>query len=249
MVKHKEKEVPKCDSDIFKLSQMGDITLIKKLFEEGLPPPEDSDSKENIPIEVNSVDELGYTPLCYAARAGHKPALMVLLEHEANIEQPSYGGLRPLHHACNVFAETVMEVLLEAGADANAKDDKGNTPIHWIVGRGALSMMMTLVDKGGANLDCTNAEGSTPLMRGASAGQKTVTAKLIALRANLDKADKDGNTALHYAARGGFTDIVQQCLDAKCKIDIKNKGGKTAQAMAEEHEEHAIAEIIGASGN
>jgi len=244
MGKHKKKETPQCDVDVHKLAQMGDVVLLKKLFESGTPAPEDAEDQNPIPVEVDAKDVLGYTAMCYACRGGYPKAVELFLEHGASVEEASAGGMRPIHHACNTFKEAVMEMLLEAGADVNAKDDQGNTGIHWIVGRGALSMMMTLLDKGKGDMNAINAHGATPLMRAASTGQKVVTAKLIVLKADMNKQDKDGNSALHYAARGGFTEITKQLLDAKCKTDLKNKASKTAAQFAEEHEEHAIAEMI-----
>jgi ankyrin repeat protein len=58
-----------------------------------------------------------------------------LLEKGADIETQSFGGLRPLHHACNQSKEAIITRLLEAGANTNARDDNDNTCLHWAAAR------------------------------------------------------------------------------------------------------------------
>jgi ankyrin repeat protein len=41
--------------------------------------------------------------------------------------------MRPLHHACNKNNEKVIRYLLQSGADPNAMDENGDTPLHWAV--------------------------------------------------------------------------------------------------------------------
>lgn len=58
-----------------------------------------------------------------------------LLEKGVDHEAQSFGGLRPLHHACNASREAIIAKLLESGANVNARDDNDNTALHWAAAR------------------------------------------------------------------------------------------------------------------
>ena len=76
-------------------------------------------------------DEWQCDPLTWAARNSHLTPLQYLLGKEADVESKSYGGMRPLHHACHVYNEEVIAALIAKKADPNSKDDAGNTPFHF----------------------------------------------------------------------------------------------------------------------
>lgn len=94
--------------------------------------------------QVNTVDEGGYTPLLIAAGNGDRSAAMVklLLEHGAQVNVKSgdtaeivkngpilIGHLTPLHVAAGQGNYETVEALLNAGADVNARDVRGATPL------------------------------------------------------------------------------------------------------------------------
>ncbi|MFM7135004.1 MAG: ankyrin repeat domain-containing protein, partial [Planctomycetota bacterium] len=58
-------------------------------------------------------------------------------------------------------AAEVVVLLLKAGAEVNAKDNKGGTPLHRAAGRGHAKVVAVLL-KAGANPRATDGEGRTP---------------------------------------------------------------------------------------
>jgi len=70
-------------------------------------------------------------PMTWASRNSHLGTLQYLLSKEADVEAKSYGGMRPLHHACHVYNEDIIKALIDKKADPNSKDDAGNTPFHF----------------------------------------------------------------------------------------------------------------------
>jgi len=120
--------------------------------------------------------------------------LFVLLS--ARAEQPAishefFSALR------NGDARLIREAL-DKGASANARDDKGNTPLMLAAVYGDTACMKLLLERG-ATVNVTNAEGATPLMRAAHDYNKVRL--LIERGAEVNGRSALGNTALMLAAR------------------------------------------------
>ncbi len=85
--------------------------------------------------------ENGWTPLIAAARHGQPECARLLLERGADPGLANPRGTTPLMYAKTyAFASgdfTLMEVLLAAGADINARDDAGLTVLDYVETRSA----------------------------------------------------------------------------------------------------------------
>ena len=81
-----------------------------------------------------------------AAYNGHSHTVKFLLEHGATVDCRDDEGKTPLIHACTgPFAETV-EILLEAGADVNAKESTESfTPLMMAAGLGQPEVVKVLL--------------------------------------------------------------------------------------------------------
>ena len=103
---------------------------------------------------------------------------------------------------------SIVNILLDAGADKEVKDEYGRTPLDVAAWEGHTDIVKLLLDAG-ADKEVKGRLGSTPLYLAAWNG-RTGIVKLL-LDAGADKEVKDifGNTPLHDAARRGHTDIVE----------------------------------------
>jgi len=124
-----------------------------------------------------------------------------------------YGGT-PLHIAVLSNQEEVVEVLLDNGADIEAKaaDSYGGTALHWAASAGNVDMVQLLVEAA-ADVNAADTTGATPL-DGALLWERDVR------RAEKDQiADfllqNGGNSTIDIwtAATFGLVDIVEQRLD------------------------------------
>ena len=79
--------------------------------------------------DLEARDELGLTPLMFAAATNSNPEVVqVLLEAGADVEARDEDGWTPLMLAAvNNENPEMVQVLLEAGADATAKNGEGKT--------------------------------------------------------------------------------------------------------------------------
>jgi uncharacterized protein len=102
---------------------------------------------------VRSWSSDGFTALHYAAFFGTPEAVRTLVAAGADIEAPSENQefapeARPLHSAVAAGRMDNAEALLEAGADPNAKQHGGFTPLMEAEQRGAFDVAELLIRYG-----------------------------------------------------------------------------------------------------
>ena len=68
--------------------------------------------------------------------------------------------MQALHSAANTYKEACVKVLIERGADVNAKTDTGLTPTYFSVCRGVLACLKLLVSAGG-DIEYKTAQGGS----------------------------------------------------------------------------------------
>ena len=80
------------------------------------------------------VNKPGWTPLHYAATAGHLEIISLLLENHAYIDAESPNGSTPLMMAAAYGTASAVKLLLEEGADPLLKNQLGLTAIDFAQG-------------------------------------------------------------------------------------------------------------------
>jgi ankyrin len=171
-------------------------------------------------------DAQGYSAL---HRARTRKVAEMLVAAGASVRLAAADGKTPLHLAAKED-EPVVGFLLEQGADVNAVDKSGQTPLYASVGRE--SIFRKLLEAGAAVAIVDN-EGRTPLHYAAAVNSE-VTRTLVGKGVSLAAKDKLGNTPLHEAARLNRGYFVQELIKLGADPGIKNRAGKTAMDLAEE---------------
>jgi uncharacterized protein len=118
---------------------------------------------QRVPELAQQVAVDGYTPLGLASFFCHEAAALALLDAGADPRQASRNEMRvaPLHSAVARRCLTVARLLLDRGADVNARQAGGFTPLHGAAANGDRDMAELLVDRG-ADPCLRNEEGRTP---------------------------------------------------------------------------------------
>ena len=141
-------------------------------------------------------------PLQLAAGAGHRALV-------ADMVRRSPGEVRavdamlftPLHNAAVRGRADVARLLIDAGADPDAADDRGRTPLIRAAEYGQAAVVELLVGYG-ARLDWVDSFGWTALYQSALCGQRRMVEHLLRLGADVDGA---GGESPVLAAAGGPT--------------------------------------------
>lgn len=67
-------------------------------------------------IDINGVDDGGFTALHYACNKGAREIVKMLLDYDADVNCRDMWGKSALHYASNHNNSTIIELLLNAGA-------------------------------------------------------------------------------------------------------------------------------------
>ncbi len=136
---------------------------------------------------------------------------------------------RPLHYAVNKSDINTIILLIKNGADINAQNWHGETPLHKASkkeGWGNKEIMSTLINHG-ADVNIRDNKGQTPLHHASQKNSKEVIPVLIAHGAKVNAKDKKGQTPLHHASRRSHLDAVTLLIQKGADANSKNNIGMT----------------------
>jgi len=162
-------------------------------------------------MDVNSVDEAGRSALFYSIAAEQLQTTRHLIRKGAQVNQPDWEGMTPLHVAATEGHTGCCSLLLSQGAQSTVKvKDTGRTPLHLAALNGTFYPVWLLVVSG-ASIDARDAEGCTALQHSLALGGRSVPLFLIWRGADVNSANKEGVTVLETA-------LQAKCIDAACEL-------------------------------
>ena len=145
----------------------------------------------------------------------------LLLDHGADIRAKSVDGLTPLHVACIFGNLSIVEVLLEYGADASAKGETRElTPLH------SLTLKEQTLEEWDELRNVLNqpqdgSKNENPQFNLTWYNEDRIVDLLVAKGAAVDAIDSRGNSPIHYAARFGFDHLITSLLRRGAEINPK----------------------------
>lgn len=208
---------------------------------------------KHINVHVASSDNVGMTPLHWAATEGSIPIVNFILkyieEHSTGLSCVSSsswnnGDIRPANHPINARDKSgcsplliasqyghadLAAFLIKRGADPNAVDDSRDTALHWAAYKGAVSVCGLLLHLNGVegHLDTVDAFGQTPLHLASLRGNTDVITYIIEqAETHDDSTFKDGMDASHGKKQSRPLSFPSKLLN------MKDKDGKTPIDLA-----------------
>jgi len=149
-----------------------------------------------------------------AAGSGDLPILTELLAAGASPNEHAGDMLNtPLIASVSTGKLEVMKLLLQSGADPNARNRLGRTALF--TAAAGWSKALNYLIGHGANVNISDKDGITPLIYASMYGNLTIVGSLLKAGADPDKVDNSGRKAEDYASEGGFDKLVKMLQHAK----------------------------------
>ncbi len=195
--------------------------------------------------DINLANAFGYTPLHLAAQGNLITIGELLMKNGAQIEATTFdNNSTPLLLACRSDASEVAAHLIYKGANVNAQQKDGITPLHAAVFQENIQLVRLLLSKG-AGVNVPEKEcGSTPLHVAVVQENIQLAELLLNKDANINAQEKDGSTPLHLAAYGNLHQFVSLFLKRGAKADITDNKGQTPLDIAKANKFHELEKLF-----
>ena len=178
-------------------------------------------------IEQKTLVEETQTPLFHAAYMGYEEIVASLLKVKANVHAKATDddGWEPIHAAAN--NEEILHLIINAGADINARTADGYTPLMLAVEWGKDACVKELL-KHEPDLHCTTNNESLLYLASATGNSRLA---FLLLNAGMDPCHEDvmeaNSLMLHKCVEDNDVALLQRLLLYSFPIEHKDAHGRT----------------------
>ncbi|XP_049942557.1 serine/threonine-protein phosphatase 6 regulatory ankyrin repeat subunit C-like [Schistocerca serialis cubense] len=200
-------------------------------------------------------DHIGNTILHFATRCGQnrlKCIEHIVMRKLVSVDERNVEGQTPLatllqHSSLWDSAQREVEILLAAGANPTAKDNKGNTPLHIASSVGNVKVMELLI-KAGIDFTLKDIAGKTsfdwtPSAEGMDHPPHLANQKKVEM---INGKNNEGQTPLMLAAG---RDIASLLLREGASISVEDHNGRTPLRAAIDRGSHRVVRLLWAAGS
>ncbi|KAH8151761.1 uncharacterized protein LAJ45_04383 [Morchella importuna] len=149
----------------------------------------------------------------------------------ASLINGRHKGTPLLTYAIDYNDMSIIQLLLENGADTSARSQLEGTALHSAVSRGSVEIVQLLLDNG-ADISASDEEGNTTLHLAVLNESVEVSQLLLDNGADISAINGWGSTALHLAVLNQSMEVSLLLLNNGANISAGNEEGDTALHLA-----------------
>ncbi len=192
-----------------------------------------------IGMDVNKVDSYKNTPLHSAEWEDHGKIISILLDYGADINSKNFcWGETALHNAASGGNKEYAEFLIGKGADVNAVDNLGYSPLHYAARMGHENIYGLLLSHGAEH----------DVFTASAMGLLEEVKEIVDRDPELVNAKDPERTPLHYAVTAGHLDVCRFLVDHNADVEAKDDDGRTPFLLAVMNNDLEIAALLIESG-
>ncbi|KAI6120303.1 ankyrin repeat-containing domain protein [Pisolithus croceorrhizus] len=215
--------------------QGGRLDVVQELLVRGQDPKQPSASYWGGSVTFEDFDPISF------ALSEKRQLTLPFVENLCSLMQIIRGDI--IHHICchDHWSLSLIQILLERGADAAYLDEQGQSALHKCIRAcdredTCLEIALLLVEAG-CYVDSQDWEGQSPLHIAVYSGFAAVTRFLLDRGADISYIDKQGDSVLHKCLRSyAFGEVRKELLllllEEGASVDIENSEGETPLHLA-----------------
>ncbi|KAJ3028519.1 UNVERIFIED_CONTAM: hypothetical protein HDU68_001515 [Siphonaria sp. JEL0065] len=171
---------------------------------------------------LSTTNDGGRRPIHWACESGNAEAVRQLLRAGVSVEIKTTSFKETcLHLAADMGRVEVIELLLENGANADAKDSISMTPLHLAAQHGYLEIVRALVDHG-AKVEPKDSQGQSPFYFAIKNEHIPVAEYLASKGATVRCTDAYGQTCAFVATIDGRLESLKFLAKHGVPLDAEN---------------------------
>ena len=185
-----------------------------------------------IVVSTGMAAELKDLSLVDAAKAQDAAAVQAIINQQSPVGVAKPDGATALHWAAHWDNLQIADLLLDAGADVNATNELGVTPLSLACINGSAPMVDRLLERG-ADANHALPTGVTALMTCARTGSVDAVRLLLDRGASVNEQEtRWGQTALMWAIAENHPGVVATLVTAGADVDHRSRGEFTPLLFA-----------------